>query len=83
MYASKVPHVHPFSMYAQFSENLTLKLTYVCLSGVRNVSISENFAHVLNGWSPRAYTYVDNIFDTLMAEVITIFMYSHNTQLRF
>ena len=45
---------YPLSMYAEFSEKLTFLLnpdtrTYVCYQGVRNVSFSENFVHVLNG----------------------------------
>ena len=36
---------HPLSTYAKFSE----KLTY---QGFTNVSFSENFAYVLNGWPP-------------------------------
>ena len=40
---------HPFSTYSKFSEKLTF-LT-------RNVSFSENFACVLNGWPQVQYTY--------------------------
>ena len=44
---------HSLSTYAKFSEKLTfnpLIRTRSC-QGVRNVSFSENFAYVLNGWS--------------------------------
>ena len=40
-----------FSTFAKFSEKLTFLIpythTYVCVSGVRNISFSENFANVL------------------------------------
>ena len=47
---------HPFSTYAKFSEKLTfltpLIRTRMCAyQGVRNVSFSENFVYVLNGWT--------------------------------
>ena len=52
---------HPFSTYAKFPEKLiflplirTHACTcqeYVCVSGGKNVSFSENFAYLLNGWS--------------------------------
>ena len=44
--------VYPFSTYVKFSEKLTfLTPWYACAyQGVRNVSFSENFAYVLNGW---------------------------------
>ena len=44
---------HPLSTYAKFSEKLTfLNLWDTCAhQGVRNVSFSENFAYVLNGWT--------------------------------
>ena len=46
---------HPLSTYAKFSEttNISKPLirTRMCAyQGVRNVSFSENFAYVLNGW---------------------------------
>ena len=46
---------HLLSTYAKFSEKLTfltpLISTHTCAyRGVRNVSFSENFAYVLNGW---------------------------------
>ena len=44
--------VYPFSTYAKFCQKLTF-LTCVCLSGLRNVSFSEKFSYVLNGWSLR------------------------------
>ena len=42
---------HPFSKYTKFSEKLTfLAPTRTCAyQGVRNVSVSENFAYVLYG----------------------------------
>ena len=49
------PGYHAFSTYAKFSEKLTLTniLTlHTCASqGVRNLSYSENFVYVINGWS--------------------------------
>ena len=46
---------HPFSTYAKFSEKLTfltpLIRTRMCAYQDVNVSFSENFAYVLNGWS--------------------------------
>ena len=49
----RVIKVHPFSRYAKFSEKLTfLPLdthTNALVSGVKNVSFTENFAYVLNG----------------------------------
>ena len=51
----RVIKVHPFSRYAKFSEKLTFlpldTYTNVLVSGVKNVSFTENFAYVLNGWS--------------------------------
>ena len=48
---------HSCSTYAKLSEKLTFMTPwYVHVSvrsGSRNVSFSENFAHVLNGWSMR------------------------------
>ena len=44
--------VYPFSTYAKFSEKLTFLTPWCAYQGVRNVSFSENFAYVLNGWSP-------------------------------
>ena len=49
--------VHPFSKYAKFTEKLkclTPRYTHVRVR-IRgnNVSFSENFAYVLNGWSLR------------------------------
>ena len=46
---------HPFSTYTKFSEKLIfltpLIRTRTCTyQGVRNVTFSENFAYVLNGW---------------------------------
>ena len=44
---------HPLITYAKLSEKLTFLIrdmhTYVCVSGGRNISFSENFADVLNG----------------------------------
>ena len=44
---------HRFSTYAKFSEKLTFLTpethTYVCVSGVRNISFSENLAYLVNG----------------------------------
>ena len=39
---------HPFRTYAKFSEKLTRACAY---QGLSNVSFSENFAYVQNGWS--------------------------------
>ena len=44
---------YPLSTYAKFSEKLTF-LTPCAYQGVRNVSFSENFAYVINGW-PLSY----------------------------
>ena len=46
---------HPLSMYAKFSKKLPFLTPWyahvrVRIWGVRNVSFSENFAYVLNGW---------------------------------
>ena len=46
---------HPLSMYAKFSKKLPFLTPWyahvrVRIRGVRNVSFSENFAYVLNGW---------------------------------
>ena len=40
---------HLLSTYAKFSEKLTFLTPYQ--SAARNVSFSQNFAHVLNGWT--------------------------------
>ena len=49
----RVIKVHPFSRYAKFSKKLTFlpldTYTNVLVSGVKNVSFTENFAYVLNG----------------------------------
>ena len=46
---------YPLSMYAKFSKKLSfLTPWYVCVSGGRNVSFSENFAYIINGW-PLSY----------------------------
>ena len=58
MATTTIPHRgvgdHSFSTYAKFSEKLTFlspdSHTYVCGSGGKNVSFSENFAYVLNKW---------------------------------
>ena len=43
---------YSFSTYAKYSEKLIfLTPSYCAYQGVRNVSFSENFAHVLNEWS--------------------------------
>ena len=67
---------HPFSTYAKLSEKLTFLTswyahvctcarTYVCVSGVRNVSFSESFAYLLNGWTllskPLFATHLDTV----------------------
>ena len=44
---------HSFSTYAEFSEKLTfltplIRTRILCVSGVRNVGFSKNFAYVLN-----------------------------------
>ena len=46
---TKTVWLHPFNTYAKLSEKLTF---LTADQGVRNVSFSENFAYVLNGWSP-------------------------------
>ena len=46
---------HSFSTYAKFSEKQTFFTqwyAHVRVQGVKNVSSSENFAYVLNEWSP-------------------------------
>ena len=48
---------HSFSTYAKFSKKLTFLTPLICTrrcvhQGVRNVSLSESFAYVLNEWSP-------------------------------
>ena len=43
---------HPFSRYENFPKNYVRTCTY---QGVRNVSFSENFAYVLNGWSQNVF----------------------------
>ena len=49
----RVIKVHSFSRYAKFSEKLTFlpldTYTNVLVSGVKNVSFTENFTYVLNG----------------------------------
>ena len=52
---------HPLSTHPKFSEKLTLLTPWYAhvlvhvhvraYQGVKNVGFSENFAHVLNGWS--------------------------------
>ena len=34
----------------RFEFTLGLSITYLYVQGVRNVSFSENFAYVINGW---------------------------------
>ena len=46
---------HSLSTYAKFSEKQTFFTqwyAHVRVQGVKNVSSSENFAYVLNEWSP-------------------------------
>ena len=52
---SDVVRDHPFSTYAKFSVKLTFFTpetnTFVYVSRGKNVSFSENFAYLLNGWT--------------------------------
>ena len=47
-----LPRGHPFITCAEFFEKLTFLTQGVRNQGVRNVSFSENFADIPNGWSP-------------------------------
>ena len=41
---------HLFNKYAKFTEKLAFLTPWCAYQGVINVSFSENFAYVLNGW---------------------------------
>ena len=61
LYFLLVKHVplirdHSFSRFTKFSGKLIF-LTYLCVSGLRNVTFMENFANVLNEWSLTGFSY--------------------------
>ena len=58
------PWGHPLSRYAEFSGKLMFLIPWYApcaYQGVRNVSFSENFGFVLNGWPLSRWIYYNNV----------------------
>ena len=64
---------YPLSIYAKFSEKLTFLTpwyTHTCAyQGVRNVSFSENFPYVINGWPLHAFCLQNKLLFVMHAAV--------------